>query len=74
MMDNFDMAMALIKEAQEEKRKYEAHHKEYMAVLNSPVPRDWETFYHEHPETPHKSIVNDNIKLARRLLLKEYMR
>ena len=71
-MDNFDMAMALIKEAQEEKRKYEAHHKAYMAVLNSDK-RDWQTFYHEHPETPKKSIVNDNIKLARRLLLKEHM-
>ena len=72
-MDNFDMAVALIKEAQEEKRKYEEHHKAYMAVLDSPAPRDWGTFYHEHPETPHKSIVNDNIKLARRLLMKEYM-
>lgn len=72
-MDNFDMAVALIKEAQEEKRKYEEHHKAYMAVLDNPAPRDWQTFYHEHPETPRKSIVNDNIKLARRLLLKEYM-
>jgi hypothetical protein len=72
-MDSFDMVMALIKEAKEEKRRYEAHHKEYMAVLDSPEPRDWQTFYREHPETPRKSIVNDNIKLARRLLLKEYM-
>lgn len=72
-MDNFDMAVVLIKEAQEEKRRYEAHHKAYMAVLDSPAPRDWQTFYREHPETPRKSIVNDNIKLARRLLLKEYM-
>lgn len=72
-MDNFDIVMALIKEAQEEKRKYEAHHKAYMAVLNSD-DMDWKTFYHEHPETPRKSIVNDNIKLARRLLLKEYVR
>lgn len=72
-MDNFDMAVALIKEAQEEKRKHEERHKAYMNVLNSPAPRDWGTFYHDHPETPHKSIVNDNIKLARRLLLKEYM-
>jgi hypothetical protein len=72
-MDNFDMAVALIKEAQEEKRRYEAHHKAYMVVLDSPAPRDWNTFYHEYPKTPHKSIVNDNIKLVRRLLLKEYM-
>ena len=72
-MDNFDMAIALIKEAKEEKRKYEEHHKAYMDVLNSPAPRNWDTFYHDHPETPHESIVNDNIKLARRLLLKEYM-
>ena len=49
-MDNFDMAVALIKEAQEEKRRYEARHKAYMAVLDSPEPRDWQTFYHEHPE------------------------
>lgn len=72
-MDSFDMAMALIKEAKEEKRRYEAYHKAYMAVLDSHEPRNWQTFYREHPETPRKSIVNDNIKLARRLLLKEYM-
>ena len=72
-MDSFDMAMALIKEAKEEQRRYEARHKAYMAVLDSPEPRDSRTFYREHPETPRKSIVNDNIKLARRLLLKEYM-
>lgn len=72
-MNNFDMAVALIKEAQEEKRKCEEHHKAYMAVVDSPSPRDWDTFYREHPKTPKKSIVNDNIKLARRLLMKEYM-
>lgn len=72
-MDNFDMVLLLIKEAQQEKHKYEEHHKAYMAVLNSDGPRDWQMFYHNHPETPHKSIVNDNIKMARRLLLKEYM-
>lgn len=71
-MDNFDMAVALIKEAQEEKRKYEERHEAWLATLNSDQ-KDWQTFYHKHPETPKKSIVNDNIKMARRLLVKEYM-
>lgn len=73
MMDNFDMAVALIKEAQEQKRKCEEYHEARSATLNSDQ-KDWQKFYREHPATPKKSIVNDNIKLARRLLLKEYVR
>lgn len=72
-MDNFDMALLLIKEAQQEKRKYEEYRKDYKKILNTSSLKDWDAFFKEYPETPHKSIVNDNIKMARRLLLKEYM-
>lgn len=71
-MDNFDMAMALIKEAQEEKRKLEAY-------LNERSKTDrwddsaWDAFFRKWRKEPHRSVVNDNLKLARRLLLKEYM-
>lgn len=71
-MDNFDMAVALIKEAQEETIRYESFRRGYenLSVMGE---SDREKFWRKFETIPKKSIVNDNIKLARRLLLKEYM-
>jgi hypothetical protein len=72
MMDNFDMAVALIKEAQEEEIRYESFRRGYenLSVMSE---ADREKFWSKFKTIPKKSIVNDNIKLARRLLVKEYM-
>ena len=71
-MDNFDMAMALIKEAQEEKRRVKQFVQEY-AQLDFGDYLECQAFWKKWPKVPHKSNVNDNIKMARRLLMKEYM-
>lgn len=71
-MDNFDMAMALIKEAQEEKRKLKVYQEE-LEKLDRWNNVAHAAFFRKWPTSPKKSVVNDNIKLARRLLMKEYM-
>lgn len=71
-MDNFDMAIALIKEAQEEKRKLDAYLKARVGSSRW-NDEDWDVFFRKYPKEPHRSVINDNIKLARRLLLKECM-
>lgn len=70
-MDNFDMVIALINEAKIERdlvRDYELDNN------HARETGDFSSFFTRwYPGVPRKQIVNDNIKLARRLLLKEYM-
>ena len=71
-MDNFDMAMALIKEAQEEKER----HARFIKELAGCDFDDWKAkndVYRRYSPTPHLTLVKDNLKMARRLLKKEYM-
>lgn len=70
-MDNFDMAMALIKEAQEEKKRRDQYIKERAACYY-----DWEKraeVDRRYTPAPTMSIIKDNLKMARRLLKKEYV-
>ena len=70
-MDNFDMAVALIKEAQRERDLVHAYEKDTREAHET---SNFDSYFKRwYPGVPRKSIVNDNIKLARRLLLKEYM-
>ena len=73
-MDRLDMAIALIQEAKEERKRLEA-----MAKEIAKIPRGsdyWNmrcNIERRYTPTPHKSVVNDNLKTARRLLAREYM-
>ena len=70
-MDNFDMAMALIKEAKEERERRIRYEKEL-----EKVGYDWEArlkIYERYTPKPVESVVKDNLKMARRLLKKEYV-
>lgn len=70
-MDNFDMAMALIKEAQQERNLVHDYEKDTRKAYET---GNFDSYLKRwYPGVPRKQIVNDNIKLARRLLLKEYM-
>ena len=73
-MDRLDMALALIREAKEEKKRLEAMEKE---IDKLPLTAGyWNRRYEieaRYKPTPHKSVINDNIKTARRLLALEYM-
>ena len=73
-MDRLKIAIALIQEAEAEKKRFEAMEKEI-----DKIPRDG--FYMKrryeiearYSPIPRKSVVNDDLKIARRLLALEYM-
>jgi hypothetical protein len=73
-MDYLKMAIALIQEADEEKKRLEAMNRE---IAKIPPDTDYWTLRMDiesrYNPTPHKSVVNDNIKTARRLLARAYM-
>lgn len=70
-MDRLDMALELIREAQEEKKRLEAFNNEYAKASG------WEEIsklYDKYSPTPKKSVINDNLKMARRIIIGEYMK
>lgn len=71
-MDNLAVAMALIQEAKEEKERLIKFQKDRDAFYAKPAPKDWGELYRKWPKEPHQSVVRDNLKVARRLLKKEY--
>lgn len=73
-MDRLDIALALIQEAKEERKRLEAMEKEIERIPQGSLywTRRAEIESRYNP-TPHKSVVNDNLKTARRLLAREYM-
>lgn len=75
-MDRLDMALALIQEAKEEKALLEKYEKDNSKLPGYGEPGYREAiddFFKKYPKTPHKSVVNDNLKMARRILIGEYM-
>ena len=59
-MDGLSIALSLIEEAQAEKKRFE----EYMRTGDlDPMDR-----------LPTKAVINDSLKMARRLLAKEYLK
>lgn len=73
-MDRLDMALALIQEAKEEKKRLAAMEKEIDKIPSG--SGYWSRKYEieaRYAPTPRKSVVNDNLKTARRLLAREYM-
>lgn len=76
-MDRLDMAIALLQEAKEEKERLAQYNKEYskLSFYGSPDydPEENRRFWKKWSRVPKKSVINDNIKMARRLLLGERM-
>lgn len=73
-MDRLDMALALIQEAKEERKRLEAMEKEIARIPPGSLYWNRRTEIEaRYKPTPHKSVVNDNLKTARRLLALEYM-
>lgn len=80
-MDRLEMAISLIEEAQEERRRLIGYERAYLEAFEKdtadPNKYTWENrnkvFKAYHP-IPKKSVINDNLKMARRILLGEYMK
>lgn len=70
-MDKLEMAIELIKEAQRERDNIKNYNtKMKMAESWDEMRAIWDFYDH----IPKKSIVNDNLKMARRLLADEYIK
>ena len=74
------MAIALIEEAKEEKNRLEAFERDYEEAQEKDIAdTDHWSFTNRaavekaYSPIPHKSVVNDNLKMARRLLAAEYL-
>ena len=76
-MDRLDIAIALLQEAKEEKERINQYKKAEAELPGYGEPGyddiDWPEFYRKWTPLPKKSVVNDNIKVTRRLLLSERM-
>ena len=71
-MDNFDVAIALLREAQKEKARLKSMKAEIDKISGS--PDYWKlrgNIENRYSPLPCKAVVNDKIKTARRLLMRE---
>lgn len=74
-MDYLKTAIALIQEADEEKKRLEDMEKA-ISKIKPDTPERWRKIYEiqtRYSPTPRKSVINDNLKTARRLLARAYM-
>ena len=77
-MDRLDIAIELIVEAQEERNRLIGFERDYNEALTKDNEiHSWENrnkVYQAYSPTPKKSVVNDNLKMARRIIIGEYMK
>ena len=75
-MDGLDIAIELLIEARDEKTRLEEYNKEYNKTLKIGDSMErWNEQYkinQKYYPIPKRQVIKDNIKMARRLLLKEY--
>lgn len=72
-MDRLKVAIALIQEAEEEKKRLEAMTKEIDKIpQGSDYWRKRFEVENRYRPIPRKSVIKDNLKTARRLLAREY--
>ena len=74
-MDKFEMAIELIRRAQNESIRLMAFNRALDKARSTPG-YTWEHRYkieQQFSPIPHKSVVNDSLKMARRLLKEEYI-
>lgn len=75
-MDKLNIALALIEEAKAEKKRLEEYQKEYANLPAYGAPGHWEAWNkldEKFSPVPKKSVINDNLKMARRYLRDEYI-
>lgn len=70
-MDRFEMAVELIRRAQNERKRLEAMNKELEKV--GPRWVDKCEIYKKYTPIPHKATINDSLKMARQLIKEEYV-
>lgn len=75
-MDKLDLAIALLSEARKERTNLHIYTLDYENLPSPGSPGYYEALNeldNKYPRIPTKSIINDKIKMARRLLLESYL-
>lgn len=70
-MDKLDIALELIRRAQQERKRLEAYKKEI-----DKVGYNWQERSRielRYTPLPRKSVINDSLRMARRILIEEYV-
>ena len=70
-MDKLEVALELIRRAQHERKRLDSLNKELDRVGYKWVDRC--EIEKKYAPLPHKSVINDSLKMARRLLKEEYI-
>lgn len=78
-MDRLDMALALIEEARNEKKRLEAYNQEYDKAFELDLKSGYSwaernKVNQKYRPIPTKATINDCIKMARRILAGEYVK
>ncbi len=74
-MDKFETAIALIKRAQNESKRL-AKYESAIKAVHARSDFNWKMRYEidsQFSPIPHKSVINDSLKVARQLLKEEYV-
>lgn len=74
-MDNLELALELIRRAQQERKRLDAYNAELKKYYAS-ESRNWDArsaIERKYSPTPRKAIINDSLKMVRRLLSGEYV-
>lgn len=70
-MDKLDIALELIRRAQQERKRLEAYKKEIDKVGSNWQERS--RIELRYTPLPRKSVINDSLRMARRILIEEYV-
>ena len=77
-MDKLEVAVELIRRAQQERKRPDAYTKEIERLRSNPP--GGRAYWDERSKielkyspTPRKSVINDSLRMARRLLIEEYV-
>lgn len=74
-MDKLDLALELVRIAKVERERLDAYNKE-MKNFYASESRSWEErnrIEQRYSPTPRKAVINDSLKMARRMLAEEYV-
>lgn len=74
-MNKLEIALELVRRANEERKRLDAYNKE-LSKFYASGSRSWEDrnkIEAKYYPTPRKSVINDSLRMARRLLIEEYV-
>ena len=75
-MDKLELALELIRRAQQERKRLNGYNNAINSLQRANNPEYWhqrDKIELKYSPTPRKAIINDSLKMARRILSEEYV-